>query len=278
MWQSINLNEEPWADPLTSFTICFPSNHMKYAWCEPLAQTALVLQDHWVLLRANGAGSSSSELVGSGLNVDQVSVRRNEFSHGRGAAQASSSISVLHLLSCTSGRREAQLRLLLLPPLDHLLLYGGLSTFTLVTLPVKHLWNRMSGFGGWLSQSSLRLMKCFLNPCGPLEEVSLPWLDPSLASLPDGAYFQITYCLECWSVECGEFLHVTGAGLTWHSEGQAVVRVPGLGGDKEVTKDTHCDEEGEQDHSRNGQTNQSPEAAGEERREGGKDKENVTER
>lgn len=57
-------------------------------------------------------------------------------------------------------------------------------------------------------------------------------------------------------------------GLTWHSEGQAIIRVAGFGGDKEVTKDTHCDEEGEQDHGCNGQTNQSAKAGGEEGREG----------
>lgn len=57
-------------------------------------------------------------------------------------------------------------------------------------------------------------------------------------------------------------------GLTWHSEGQAIIRVAGFGGDKEVTKDTHCDEEGEQDHGCNGQTNQSAEAGGQEGRDG----------
>lgn len=102
------------------------------------------------------------------------------------------SIYVLHLHSSISGGHDVQLCLLhRLPPvclvsLDRLLVYGGLSTFTLEILPVKHLWNRMSGLGGWLSQSSFLLMKCFLIPCGPLEEFSLVWLDPSLASPPDG--------------------------------------------------------------------------------------------
>lgn len=76
---------------------------------------------------------------------------------------------------------------LLLPPgcyLNHHV-YGGLSTFTQVTLAVKHLWNRMSGFCAWLSQSSFLLMKCFLNPCGPVELVPLVLLEPSLTSLPE---------------------------------------------------------------------------------------------
>lgn len=42
----------------------------------------------------------------------------------------------------------------------------------------------------------------------------------------------------------------------------------GFGGNKEVTKDTHCDKEGEQNHGRNGQTNQSAKAGGKEGREG----------
>lgn len=42
----------------------------------------------------------------------------------------------------------------------------------------------------------------------------------------------------------------------------------GFGGDKEVTKDTYCDKEGEQNHGCNGQTNQSAEAGGGEGREG----------
>lgn len=56
--------------------------------------------------------------------------------------------------------------------------------------------------------------------------------------------------------------------LTWHSERQTIIRVAGFGGDKEVTKDTHCDEEGEQDHCCDGETDQSAEAGGEEAREG----------
>lgn len=52
---------------------------------------------------------------------------------------------------------------------------------TLATLAVKHLWNRMSGSDGWLSQSSFLLKKCFLNPCGPVVLVGLALLDPSLA-------------------------------------------------------------------------------------------------
>lgn len=58
----------------------------------------------------------------------------------------------------------------------------GFSAFMLVTVAVKHLWNRSSGSGGWLSQSSFLLMKCFLNPCGPETQVALTWLGPSLGS------------------------------------------------------------------------------------------------
>lgn len=50
--------------------------------------------------------------------------------------------------------------------------YEGLSTFTLVTVAMKHLWNSLSGSVGWLSQSSF-LLKCFLNPCGPVALCSL---------------------------------------------------------------------------------------------------------
>lgn len=60
--------------------------------------------------------------------------------------------------------------------------YEGFSTFRPVVVAVKHLWNRSSGSGGWLSQSSFLLMKCFLNPCGPETQVALPWLGPSLGS------------------------------------------------------------------------------------------------
>lgn len=75
----------------------------------------------------------------------------------------------------------------LLPPGCYLNqhVYGGLSTFTQVTLAVKHLWNRTSGFGAWLSQSSFLLVKCFLNPCGPVELVPPMLLEPSLTSLPE---------------------------------------------------------------------------------------------
>lgn len=52
-------------------------------------------------------------------------------------------------------------------------------------LAVKHLWNRMSGLDAWLSQSSFLLVKCFLNPRGPVEPVPLGLPDPSLTSLPE---------------------------------------------------------------------------------------------
>lgn len=97
-------------------------------------------------------------------------------SHGRGFG----TVFQHYLHICTSGGHDVQLSRLhrltpvcLVPPLVRVLVYGGLSTFTLVTFPVKHLWNRMSGLGGWLSQSSFLLMKCFLKMCGPLDEVSL---------------------------------------------------------------------------------------------------------
>lgn len=43
----------------------------------------------------------------------------------------------------------------------------------------------MSGFGAWFSQSSFLLMKCFLNPFGPIELVVPALLDPSLTSLSE---------------------------------------------------------------------------------------------
>lgn len=45
--------------------------------------------------------------------------------------------------------------------------YAGPSTLIDVTVAMKHRWNRRSGSGGWLSQSSLPLRKCFLKPWGP---------------------------------------------------------------------------------------------------------------
>lgn len=36
-----------------------------------------------------------------------------------------------------------------------------------VTVAMKQRWKRRSGSGGWLSQSSLPLRKCFLRPWGP---------------------------------------------------------------------------------------------------------------
>lgn len=52
--------------------------------------------------------------------------------------------------------------------------YAGPSTLIDVTVAMKHRWNRRSGSGGWLSQSSLPLRKCFLKPWGP--EGALTWL------------------------------------------------------------------------------------------------------
>lgn len=45
--------------------------------------------------------------------------------------------------------------------------YVGPSTLIDVTVAMKHRWNRRSGSGGWLSQFSLPLRKCFLKPWGP---------------------------------------------------------------------------------------------------------------
>lgn len=60
--------------------------------------------------------------------------------------------------------------------------YEGLSTFTPVTVAVKHLWKRRSGSVGSLSESTLLLIKCFLNPCGPKPLVTLTLLGLSLGS------------------------------------------------------------------------------------------------
>lgn len=76
--------------------------------------------------------------------------------------------------------------------------YGGLSTFTQVALAVKHLWNKMSGFGSWLSQSSFLLMKCFLNLFGPIELVVPALLVPSLTSLAENQTIDVkTFLGKC---------------------------------------------------------------------------------
>lgn len=196
LWLSINLNREmPLTVSLTFFTFLFPqvplnipcvnqtlkcpSSLRRQSRSESRLSTSLF---QWVLLEW-------PERCSSPLRGGMYSVTADAGL----CQQLASSMYVLDLPCCTSGRHDVQLCLLhslppclVVPPLSRLLVYGGLSTFTLVTLPVKHLWNRMSGLGGWLSQSSFLLMKCFLNPCGPLDEVSLVWLDPSLASPPDG--------------------------------------------------------------------------------------------
>jgi len=60
--------------------------------------------------------------------------------------------------------------------------YEGLSTFTPVTVAVKHLWKRRSGSDGSLSESTFLLIKCFLNPCRPEALLTVIWLGPSLES------------------------------------------------------------------------------------------------
>lgn len=60
--------------------------------------------------------------------------------------------------------------------------YEGLSTFTPVTVGVKHLWKRCSGSGDWLSQSTFLFTKGFLNLCGAAAQGTLTWLGPSLGS------------------------------------------------------------------------------------------------
>lgn len=49
--------------------------------------------------------------------------------------------------------------------------------------------------------------------------------------------------------------------VTWHSQGESVVKTTWFGGDKKIAKDTNRDEEGEKDDRRNGQTDQSADAA-----------------
>lgn len=61
-------------------------------------------------------------------------------------------------------------------------IYEGLSTFTPVTVGVKHLWKRCSGSGNWLSQSTFLFTKGFLNLCGAAAQGTLTWLGPSLGS------------------------------------------------------------------------------------------------
>lgn len=56
-------------------------------------------------------------------------------------------------------------------------LYEGPSTLMVVTVAMKQRWNRRSGSGGWLSQSSFPLRKCLRKPCGP--DGALSGLGPS---------------------------------------------------------------------------------------------------
>lgn len=62
-----------------------------------------------------------------------------------------------------------------------LLVYVGPSMLMDVTVAMKQRWKRRSGSGGWLSQSSLPLRKCFLRPWGPAG--ALTWLDPGPCGL-----------------------------------------------------------------------------------------------
>lgn len=59
--------------------------------------------------------------------------------------------------------------------------YAGPSTLIDVTVAMKQRWKRRSGSGGWLSQSSLPLRKCFLKPWGPAG--ALVWLSPGPCGL-----------------------------------------------------------------------------------------------
>lgn len=146
-------------------------------------------------LRTTGSFYEQVEENSRPRTLLQSLMRRNVLSYGRGLGFPAVSrcfvfisapqADMMFITACCTGCLRFVSSLLWISS-SALPVYGGLSTFTLVTLPVKHLWNRMSGLVGWLSQSSFLLMKCFLNPCGPLEEVSLVWLDPSLASPPDG--------------------------------------------------------------------------------------------
>ncbi len=91
--------------------------------------------------------------------------------------------------------------------------YEGLSTFTPVTLAVKHLWNRSSGSGGWLSQSSFLLMKCFLNPCGPEAQDALAWLDPSLGSADEkrtNTHAKVGHLKPEYAADLRDFLQIEG--------------------------------------------------------------------
>lgn len=97
-------------------------------------------------------------------------------------------------------------------------------------------------------------MKCLLNPLGPVGPLVPAVLDPSLASLPENPTIHVQTL-----VRGGTYLF-TGGEHTWRSEGQAVVRPAGFGGEKKITKHTDGDEKGEEDHRCDGQTDQSPNA------------------
>lgn len=49
-----------------------------------------------------------------------------------------------------------------------------------------------------------------------------------------------------------------GEPLTRCCEGQPIIRAAGFDGNEEITQHTHGDEKGEEDHSSDGETNQSP--------------------
>ena len=53
--------------------------------------------------------------------------------------------------------------------------YAGPSTLTVVTVAMKHLWNRRSGSGDWFSQSSFPLTKCLRSPWGPAGATGWLW-------------------------------------------------------------------------------------------------------
>lgn len=62
--------------------------------------------------------------------------------------------------------------------------YGGPSSLTLGTVPVKQRWKTRSGSGAWLSQSSLQLWKSFRMPRGPVEGVIPEFLGAGEDSVP----------------------------------------------------------------------------------------------
>ena len=88
--------------------------------------------------------------------------------------------------------------------------YAGPSTLTLVTVAMKHRWNKRSGSEGWFSQSSFPLTKCLRSPWGPAGATGWLW-----------SWGPETWALKTWGL--GSWGLETGAmGTVWLKEEDTV--------------------------------------------------------